>query len=99
MLKETLRHQDAIARIGGDEFAAILSGVKRREAADIANRIIKAANQKAIPLGSGDSIALRLSIGVCDNVSATSEEDLLKCADKAMYIAKGRTGNCCIEWE
>ena len=99
VLKETLRSQDAIARIGGDEFAAILPGVKKSEAADIANRIIKAANQKSIRLDSGDSIALRLSIGVCDNKSANSEEDLLKCADKAMYIAKGRTGNCCIEWE
>ena len=99
VLKEVLRHQDAIARIGGDEFAAILSGVTRREAAEIANRIIKAANQKVIHLGSGDSVALKLSIGVCDNQSANSEEDLLKCADKAMYLAKGRTGNCCIEWE
>ena len=99
VLKEVLRHQDAIARIGGDEFAAILSGVNRREAAEIANRIIQAANQKVIHLGSGDSVALKLSIGVCDNQSASSEEDLLKCADKAMYLAKGRTGNCCIEWE
>ena len=94
-----MRHQDAIARIGGDEFAAILSGVGKREAAEIGSRIIRAANQKTILLGSGEPVRLNLSIGVCDNKSVTTQEDMLKCADKAMYIAKGRTGNCCIEWE
>lgn len=99
VLKEVLRHQDAIARIGGDEFAAILSGVGKREAAEIGSRIIRAANQKTILLGNGEPVRLNLSIGVCDNKSVTTQEDMLKCADKAMYIAKGRTGNCCIEWE
>jgi len=99
VLKEVLRQQDAIARIGGDEFAAILSGVGRKEAAEIGDRIIRAANQKTILLGSGEPIQLKLSIGVCDNQSVTTGEDMLKCGDKAMYIAKGRTGNCCIEWE
>lgn len=99
VLKEVLRQQDAIARIGGDEFAAILSGIGRKEAAEIGDRIILAANQKTILLGSGEPIQLKLSIGVCDNQSVTTGEDMLKCGDKAMYIAKGRTGNCCIEWE
>ena len=99
VLKEVLRHQDAIARIGGDEFAAILSGVGRKEAAEIAGRIIRAANQKTILLGSGEPVHPKLSIGVCDNKGVTTEEDMLRCADKAMYIAKGRMGNCCIEWE
>ncbi|MPM49678.1 hypothetical protein SDC9_96408 [bioreactor metagenome] len=99
VLKEVLRQQDAIARIGGDEFAAVLSGVGRREAADIANRVLRAANQRVVQLGSGASVPLKLSIGVCDNTGAATEEELMKCADKAMYLAKGRTGNCCIEWE
>lgn len=99
VLKEVLRHEDAIARIGGDEFEAVLPGVGRKEAMEIANRILKAANNTVVQIGAGANIRLKLSIGVCDNRIAKSAQDMLKCADKAMYIAKGRAGNCCVEWE
>ena len=99
VLRDVLRHEDAIARIGGDEFEAVLPGVSRKEATIVANRILKAANSKIVQIGDETGIQLRLSIGVCDNETTNSEEEMLKYADKAMYIAKGKAGNCCVRWE
>ena len=99
VLKDVLRHEDAIARIGGDEFAAVLPGVGKKEAAEIARRILDAAGKKVIRHESAADIPLKLSIGVCDNETVSSAEEMLKCADKAMYQAKSNLGNCCVEWE
>lgn len=39
------------------------------------------------------------SIGICDNEFNKSEVDMLKLADKAMYMAKNKSGNCSVSWE
>ena len=77
-----------IARIGGDEFAAILDGPNRRDralalATDIIRRCHAAANadRTDAPLGT--------SIGIAHfPVDADNVRDLLRCADNAMYRAK-----------
>jgi len=99
LLKNVLRHEDAVARVGGDEFVALLPGISRQGAQEIAGRILKAAEQRVVPLESGVNTRLMLSIGVCDNEAAASEESLLKYADQAMYLAKSKQGNCCVAWE
>ncbi len=93
VLKTVLRHEDAIARFGGDEFVAILPGVAKKEANEIAGRILNAVNRKVVVLENGTEIQLRLSIGICDNETITSEETMLKFADRAMYAAKNNSGN------
>lgn len=90
VLKATLRQDDAIARIGGDEFAAILPGVDRRAAVEIAARIIQSAEEYSVQIDPQTSIPLKLSIGICDNSSPVPAEEMLKQADKAMYIAKSK---------
>jgi diguanylate cyclase (GGDEF)-like protein len=90
VLKATLRQNDAIARIGGDEFAAVLPNVDKSGAAEIADRIIQAASEQLVIIDPQMSIPLRLSIGICDNSELRSADDMLKQADKGMYIAKGK---------
>ncbi len=88
VLKSTLRQGDAIARIGGDEFAAVLPNVDKKEATEIADRIILAAEEKQFVIEGQASFPLKLSIGICDNSLVFSAEEMLKHADEAMYIAK-----------
>ena len=90
VLKATLRHNDAIARIGGDEFVAALPNVDRQGAAEIAERIIQSANEHFVVIDEQTSIPLKLSIGICDNEHLSHAEDMLKQADQGMYIAKGK---------
>lgn len=88
LLKAVLRQEDAIGRIGGDEFVAILPNVSETEAILIANRISRIAEEQVIYLEGGTSIQYSVSIGICDNKVLKSEDEILKRADKAMYMTK-----------
>lgn len=87
-IKKTIRSGDIIARVGGDEFAAILFGVGEAEnAAVVAEHMIRVISEpfptEPIPSHVG------LSIGVT-MIPADSDdsETLLRCSDMAMYVAK-----------
>ncbi len=87
-LKASIRERDTVARIGGDEFALLLSSVKEySEFEAVLNRILHSTNQPFII--KGHHIHVSASIGVSvypehgDNL-----ELLLKLADKAMFQSK-----------
>jgi len=88
LLKTVLREEDAIGRIGGDEFVAILPNVCHSEAVPIARRISAMAEAEVIRLEEGASIHYSVSIGICDNEEANTEDEILKRADETMYAAK-----------
>lgn len=100
MMRGVLRQKDAVGRIGGDEFAAVLPGVGRAEALAIAERIRTKVEERIIEMEGGQSTHFTLSIGVCDSGDVQPEADeMLKCADRAMYEAKRKSRNCCVVWE
>ena len=99
ILRGTLRRDDKIGRIGGDEFAALLPGAGKSEAMEIAQRILKATEERTVQLAEGNEIGFTLSIGICDRTAVTNAEDMLACADKAMYQAKNTVRNFCVAWE
>ena len=73
-----------LARIGGEEFAWLLPGVRMNAAlrlADRARRVVSAA-----PLGAGSEITV--SAGVCDTTLATDATGLCDAADAALMVAK-----------
>lgn len=91
-LRRPLRERDLLARLGGDEFAIWMTGVDLDEGVRIANAVVSSLNE---PLTVFD-IALEVgaSIGIARFPDqANSPEELLRCADTAMYVAKQeRTG-------
>jgi diguanylate cyclase (GGDEF)-like protein/PAS domain S-box-containing protein len=86
-LASTLREEDTIARMGGDEFTVLLSRVDADGAAKIAAKLLETI---ALPIEiEGQELFITTSIGIAlypnDGESA---ETLLKDADNAMYRAK-----------
>jgi diguanylate cyclase (GGDEF)-like protein len=92
-LKSCVREVDTIARMGGDEFTAILEGVSGEpDVAVVATRIIDSISAPF------ELESHRVSIGVSIGVTLYPSDDqnidgLLKHADAAMYRAKQRGGN------
>ena len=85
ILKEVFRADDIIARIGGDEFALLLPGVNIQTANQLVDRIKEnLANHNAINQG----LPLEFSLGVATAVKNEILVDVLKRADRQMYLGK-----------
>jgi diguanylate cyclase (GGDEF)-like protein len=92
-LRGTLRREEYIGRLGGDEFAIVLPRVAdRAEIESIAQRI---GGVLTFPFGVEDyRFSLSASIGVAIYPDDAAErDDLLACADAAMYAAKDEGGS------
>lgn len=80
-----------VARLGGEEFAAILPNMPLASALQVAHRMKQAvANLRlANPTPIGSTVTI--SIGLTESTQAHSEEEIMRTADDALYQAK-RTG-------
>lgn len=90
-LAETLRTSDMVARMGGEEFAALLPDTGPEEARVAAERLRKAIEALRIPLpdGSPGSLRVTASIGLAMwNGGEETLHQLLVRADRALYAAK-----------
>jgi len=89
---QSLRNQDIVARIGGDEFVVFLERVRSNEAAaTIADKIINAF-VKPIEIAPDQSFEIGISIGIAlSHQHGNDLELLLLKADNAMYRAKQRS--------
>lgn len=88
-----LRKVDSVGRIGGEEFAILLSGADVEDAARFAERV--RARLQASPLcEEGICIAVTVSIGVATMLAEdASVNSALSRADRALYRAKQRGRN------
>ncbi len=87
-MKSVLREEDSLARIGGDEFVAVLVDLDTPEACEpVLQRLLLAAAEPVVLRGK--SLSVSASIGVTiypqDGVGA---DLLMRHADQAMYLAK-----------
>lgn len=97
-LKQNVRDEDTVSRIGGDEFIVLADNIGRnnKEALEnierLANKIKKSLN--GIEYINGHKNVSTPSIGVTLFSDASiSVQDLIKQADKAMYAAKKQGKN------
>lgn len=88
-LRRGVREMDTVARIGGDEFTVIITGVRESAVAyQVADKIIEALSQP-IELSDGQTVGIGASIGVAFYpTDAQTSDALLRKADQAMYTVK-----------
>jgi diguanylate cyclase (GGDEF)-like protein/PAS domain S-box-containing protein len=91
-MKHSLREGDTLARIGGDEFVAVLADLNQFDDHDpLLQRLLQAASSPVWVQGKSGPVALQVSasIGVTLYPQDNSDADLLmRHADQAMYVAK-----------
>jgi diguanylate cyclase (GGDEF)-like protein len=88
VLKETLRSQDVICRVGGDEFLVICPDSDARAVRFCAERLLAAANALVIEAAQG-ALRCSISIGVATrSADMINTGMLIKAADEGMYKAK-----------
>jgi diguanylate cyclase (GGDEF)-like protein len=88
-VKEAMREGDTLARIGGDEFVAVLADLSEASNCEITlNRLLVAAAQ---PMQFGDfQLQVSASLGVTffPQADPVDADQLMRQADQAMYQAK-----------
>lgn len=89
LLHASVRKQDFVARIGGEEFVVFLPGTEREEALSIVRRLHAGVSGRDLSIGE-HHIHLTVSIGVAMIPSSdeVSRHDVLSTADNALYEAK-----------
>jgi diguanylate cyclase (GGDEF)-like protein len=93
VLRNRLRSDTIVGRLGGEEFAALLPAVAAADAIGIAERVRTAVANEDI-VYAGVRIAVTVSTGICSEETAGNELDaILAAADNALYLAKARGRN------
>lgn len=87
----TVRCNDLVGRLGGEEFAIVMPGATTEQALAVAERL-RAASARTHLL-SEDSPPVTISMGVASLAPGLSSAALLKAADKALYAAKAQGRN------
>jgi len=89
ILPEMTRDVDTVARIGGEEFAILLPDTNRLGTAVMAERVRAAIEQHPFE-ADGTSLNITVSIGVASQDAEHTDTvgDLMRIADKRLYLAK-----------
>ncbi len=87
VLRQSVRDDDAVARLGGEEFGVFLHGADEGTAFEIAERIRQAIC--AAPVGiMGRPVKMSVSIGGTEALRSQSLSDCMRNADILLYAAK-----------
>lgn len=91
-LREAVREDDSLARIGGDEFVVLVEAADQGGIDDAARRVLATLRTPILAEGREHELAASIGISLFP-VDSTDGRQLLQQADLAMYRAKRAGGN------
>lgn len=77
-----------VARIGGEEFAVLFTGIDMVEAAHRCERLCRATADMRVPLRNGRVLSFTVSAGLVGMIEGDKPDATLAAADTALYRAK-----------
>ena len=97
----SLRPEDTVARIGGDEFAALVEGDGNLavEVDTIARRLLASIAEPVVVGGTPMVVTTSIGVAVASRGGQTEPDELLRDADTAMYTAKARGRNRVVAYD
>lgn len=88
LLAQNCRGPSLVGRLGGEEFVALLEDASEPEAVAAAERLRAAIEQTPFVV-NGDALRITVSVGISQIAADDREfDDVLRRADKALYVAK-----------
>jgi diguanylate cyclase (GGDEF)-like protein/hemerythrin-like metal-binding protein len=88
-LRDSLRTDDVVCRLGGDEFLVICPGTPLQGALQAAESMRQKIAQLHVPVGADGEWLGSVSVGVAvRGATMRTPEDLIKAADEGVYMAK-----------
>jgi diguanylate cyclase (GGDEF)-like protein len=87
-LRNSVAEQDTVARVGGDEFVVVQTGIRHEEEArTLARRIVRVISAPYQLLQNKIEVGVSIGIAIAPR-DGLELEKLVSCADAALYIAK-----------
>jgi diguanylate cyclase (GGDEF)-like protein len=91
LISENVRQEDAVYRFGGEEICAILPYASTARCWNAGERLRKAVDEGTASKQASGELPCRVTIsvgGASTERGLETEEELLKAADKMMYVSK-----------
>ena len=92
-IQENVRGVDLVARMGGEEFLVVMPDASGMVAKHVSERLRRAVESKPFVTAGGVELAVTVSIGVAIGKPGDSPDELIKCADRALYDSKQKGRN------
>jgi diguanylate cyclase (GGDEF)-like protein len=95
LLRRSLRHDDVVCRMGGEEFAILLPATSLPDAESAAEKLRQGVETLRLQRNGAALARLSVSIGIAAlGTHGNSTAELLRHADRALYRAKAAGRNC-----